>query len=208
MTLTTTRALRALLLVASAAASLAAQVPVQVGLQLDGAGIRVRGVSTALATGTLLGGRGSATFGPVRLSLSYREGRLHDGSTRPFLVEGGAAADVQLAPWIAVGLGPEARAYKLDSASLRRVWLAGRVGIAAPLIGTAVRTDVRLWRSVATSAASSDLTQVAGGEVGIGYYSAAARWWIRLATTFDDAAFAGPRHERSYGLSLGAGIGR
>ena len=199
------RVLQSLLLIASAGASLAAQVPVHVGFQIDGSAARVRGVSTGLATGTVVGGRGSATLGPVRLSLSYREGRLHDGSTQPLLVEGGAAADVQLAPWIAVGLGPEARAYKLDSATLRRVWLAGRVGVAVPLVGNSVRTDLRLWRSVVTSIA--DLTQVAGGEVGIAYW-APAGWWIRLATTFDDAAFSGPRHERFYGLSLGAGISR
>ena len=200
------RVLQALLFVASVGASLAAQIPVQLGFQLDGTGTRVRGVSTNLATGTVVGGRGGATLGPVRLSLFYREGRLHDGSTQPLLVEGGGAADVQLAPWVAVGLGPEARAYKLDSATLRRVWLAGRIGVAAPLIGTSVRTDLRLWRSVVTSAAGADLTRVAGGEVGIAY-RAPAGWWIRLATTFDDAAFAGPRHERFYGLSLGAGIG-
>ena len=202
---TTARVLPTLVVVASISASLAAQIPVQVGFQLEGTGTRVRGVSTDLATGTVVGGRGSATLGPVRLSLSYREGRLHDGATQPLMVEGGAAADVQLAPWITVGLGPEARAYKLDSATLRRVWLAGRVGVAAPLIGTSVRSDLRLWRSVVTSIA--DLTQVAGGEVGIAY-RAPAGWWIRLATTFDDAAFAGPRHERFYGLSLGAGLGR
>ncbi|HXJ30454.1 MAG TPA: hypothetical protein VNG35_07430 [Gemmatimonadales bacterium] len=200
------RVLQALLCVASVGVALAAQIPVQVGFQLDGTGTRVRGVSTDLATGTVVGGRGSATLGPVRLSLFYREGRLHDGSTQPLLVGAGAAADVQLAPWITVGLGPEARAYTLDSATLRRVWLAGRVGVAAPLIGTSVRSDVRLWRSVATSAAGADLTRVAGGEVGIAYW-APAGWWIRLATTFDDAAFAGPRHERFYGLSLGAGLG-
>ena len=201
------RVLQSLLVLASAAASLTAQVPVQVGFQIDGTGTRVRGVSAGLATGTIVGGRGSATLGPVRLSLSYREGRLDDGSTQPLLVEGGAAADVQLAPWITVGLGPEARAYKLDSTTLRRVWLAGRIGVAVPLVGTSVRTDLRLWRSVVTSAAGADLTQVAGGEVGIAYW-APAGWWIRLATTFDDAAFSGPRHERFYGLSLGAGIGR
>ena len=201
------RVLQSLLLLASAGASLAAQVPVQVGFQIDGTGTRVRGVSTGLATGTVVGGRGGATLGSVRLSLSYREGRLHDGSTQPLLVQGGAAADVQLAPWIAVGLGPEARAYKLDSATLRRVWLAGRIGVAVPLVGTSVRTDLRLWRSVATSATGADLTRVAGGEVGIAYW-APAGWWIRLATTFDDAAFSGSRHERFSGLSLGAGIGR
>lgn len=203
----TARVLRALFLVAGAAAPLEAQTPVQAGFQLDATGTRVRGVSADLATGTVVGGRGSATLGPVRLSLFYREGRLHDGSTQPLLVEGGATADVQLAPWIAVGLGPEARAYKLDSTTPRRVWLAGRIGVAAPLIGTSVRTDLRLWRSVVTSATGADLTRVAGGEVGIAYW-APAGWWIRLATTFDHAAFQGPRHERLYGLSLGAGIGR
>jgi hypothetical protein len=203
----TARVLQALLCVASVGGALAAQIPVQVGVQVDGTGTRVRGVSTDLATGTVVGGRGSATLGPLRLSLFYREGRLHDGATQPLMVEGGATADVQLAPWVAVGLEPEARTYKLDSTTLRRVWLAGRIGVAAPLIGTSVRTDLRLWRSVVTSAAGVDFTRVAGGEVGIAYW-APTGWWIRLATTFDDAAFAGPRHERLYGLSLGAGLGR
>jgi hypothetical protein len=207
MTRTTARVLHALLFVASGGASLAAQIPVRLGFQLDGTGTRVRGVSPNLATGTVAGGRGSAAFGPVQLSLFYREGRLHDGSTQPLLVEGGAAADVQLAPWVAIGLGPEARAYKLDSTTLRRVWLAGRIGVAVPLVGTSVRSDLRLWRAVVTSAAGDALTRVAGGEVGIAY-RAPAGWWIRLATTFDDAAFGGLRHERFSGLSLGAGLGR
>jgi len=201
------RALNGLLLVVSAGASLAAQIPAQVGVQVDGTGTRVRGISPTLATGTVVGARGSATLGPVRLSVFYREGRMHDGSTQPLLVEGGAALDVRLMPWLSAGLGPVARAYTLDSTTQRRVWLAGRVGFDAPLIGASVRTDLQLWRSFVTSMGSADLTHVGGGEVGIAYW-AATHWWIRLATRFDDAVFSGRRHERLTGLTLGAGIGR
>lgn len=201
-----TRVLQGLLVV-GAAASLPAQIPVQVGVQFDGTSARIRGYSPTLATGTLLGGRGSAGLGPLRLSVFYREGRLHDGTTQPLFVEGGVATDVQLLPWLDAGLGPVARAYTLDSTTARRIWLAGRVGVAIPLIGTSVRTDLRLWRSFVTWAGGADLSHVAGGEVGIAYW-APAHWWIRLATTFDDATFASQHHERLTGLILGAGIGR
>lgn len=194
------------LLVAGAGASLAAQTPVQIGIQLDGTSAYIRGIAPALATGTLLGGRGTATLGPLRLSALYHEGRLQSDAMRPLLVEGGAAADVQLLPWLHAGIGAAARAYTLDTTTARRVWLAGRVGVAAPLIGASVRTDLSLWRSLATWAGGVDLAHVAGGEVGIGYW-APGRWWIRLATTFDDAAFGSQHHERLTGLILGAGIG-
>lgn len=208
MILRTLRVLEAMLLVAASAAPLAAQVPVQVGFLMDATAARVRGVTMGLTTGTIIGGRGDAMIGPVRLSLGYHEGRLHDGMTQPLLVEGGAAADLQLLPWISVGLGPQARAYKLDSMTVRRVWLAGRIGVAVPLIGNTVRTDLQLWRSLVTSATGADLDHVAGGEVGIAYW-APTRWWIRLATTFDDVSFAGaPGHERLNGLTLSAGFGR
>lgn len=198
-----------LLLVVAAAEPLAGKIQVQVGVQLQATSAHVGGVTSnaGLATGTLIGGRGSAALGPLQLSLSYREGRMHDGAAQPLLVEGGAGADVQILPWLVAGIGPEARAYKLDSATARRVWLAGRIGIDAPLIGTAVRTDLRLWRSLVTSATDVDLTRVSGGEVGIAY-RAPAHWWVRMSTTIDDAVLPGPHHERLFGLTLGAGLGR
>ncbi|HEY6222736.1 MAG TPA: hypothetical protein VIW26_03060 [Gemmatimonadales bacterium] len=199
--------LKSLLFVAGTSTSLAAQVPVAVGLQVDASDARIRGVSPTLATADLVGGRGSALFGPLRLSLVYREGRLRLGATQPLLVEGWATADVQLLPWLRVGLGPGARAYQLDSTTLRREWLAGRVGLDVPLIGRAVRADLRLWRSFVTFPPGTELTRAEGGEVGIAYWSPVGVW-IGLATTFDDMAFLDQRHERLTGLRLGMGIGR
>src|SRR2546422_4925516 len=109
---------------------LAAQTA-QFGLQGEAASTRIGGLTGGEPLrADLFGGRGSAAFGPVRLSGVYHEGRLRGAppatssasifdllnlttpgsASNPRVIEGSVLAEFRLVPALAVGVGPQGRA--------------------------------------------------------------------------------------------------
>lgn len=202
-----TRAILTLSAIALPVSGLAAQ-HVQFGLQAELSSARLRGLSSGGSVQTtMIGGRGSVSFGPARLSAVLREGQLSTGrpTPAPQLIDGSLFAQVHLLPQLTVGLGLQGRAYVTDTPTVKRIWASGGVHLELPLAGPTVRTYIGVWRSVATRTVDA-LSHAAGGEVGIAL-GPAEGWGVRLATRFDDVVFTGGHRERLVALTLAAGIG-
>lgn len=181
---------------------------VQFGLQAELSSARLRGVSGGGSVQTtMVGGRGSVSFGRAWLSAVVREGQLSTGrpTPAPQLIDGSLFAQVHVMPQLSVGLGLQGRAYVTDTPTVKHIWASGAAHVELPLAGPTVRTYMGVWHSVATRAVDA-LSHAAGGEVGIAL-GPAEGWAVRLATRFEDIAFTSGRHERLVALTLAAGIG-
>lgn len=166
------------------------------------------------SAGTMLGGLATARFGRVEVEGRYVQGALQpqDGtSPRRDLVQGQLAVGFRPVSWAYARTAARARAYITPAETERWVmWLVG-VGVETPLVGTAVRGDVGLWRALAVSAnvGATEGRTSRGGEAGVTLQFADRPWWVRLAYGIDRSAVSSAgRRETVEEFTLTLGVRR
>jgi hypothetical protein len=212
-----TGALRAAGLTLAAAgvtASLAAQGPAfRAGASVVGvrAQSEVNGGRVG-AAGTVLGGLAAGRLGRLEVDGRYLEGVLQpqdESSARREVVQGELLVGFHAAPWLVARTGVRARTYITPAITER--WVVGLLGVRVetPIIGTAVRGHVALWRGLALSAnvGSDEGRAGRGGDAGVTLDAPGRPWWLRVAYGIDRATVEGAgRRETVEEFTLTVGV--
>jgi hypothetical protein len=204
-----------LALAALAARGARAQGVPPVALRAD-AGLLWTHSDTGIARGAM---RGPAVAAEARVHVSgvivgggILEGRLApaDGTPgRRDLVQGTVFVGVRPVPWLELSGGPVVRAYVTDSASERWVLWQARARVDAPIVAGSLASYAELWRALASDVnLGSGAGRVQGGEAGLLFQPAQARFWVRLAYRVDDALVGSvARSETLEAVLVSVGVG-
>jgi hypothetical protein len=201
------------LTLALAVGAVRAQAPASLGATMGPAFARVHtplGTAPGLFSGPAFIAEARAAWGRVIVGVDYLGGRVSPVTTGPAardLVEGRAFVGVTPWPWLALSVGPQARAYVTDSATVRWVFWQARARVQSPLAGSQLTTYVELWRALSSEVTpATPLGRAQGGEAGLVVHPPRGPLWLRLSYRLDNATVVAGGSEMVEAISLTVGV--
>ena len=209
------RILLALLAAMAPTGPLAAQLPRNLGLDLQISRPRLQSTSPGggeMLSGLVAGGRLRVVLRPVSLDLSYSQGRLTadtGGAAARDIVEGSLLVAARPVPWLALKAGPHLRAFAAPGGTERWVLWEGRAHADAPIVQGEWLAYVEAWVAVASSVnVDPGASGARGAEAGLTVKVPQSPLWGRLAFVVDQARLKnGARSETLQTVVLSIGLG-
>ena len=200
---------------ALAAGSLAAQVPRFLSADAGVSRVRFRSVVPGggeVMTGVEAGVHVRALLGAVSVEVAYGQGRLSADTglaTPRDLVNGSFFLALQPASWLALKVGPHARAYVATGGTERWMLWESRARADGAIIPGMLQVHAEGWLSLSSDVnVAPGAAGARGGEIGLTLRPPQSLVWARLGYAVDQAKLkGGARTETVEMVVLAVGVG-